>query len=483
MSINLRIILVYFFIVGVATAVLLNVVLSELKPGIRQSTEDALVDTANLLAEIVKEDFNANAINQENFSRSMARFLTRAYKAKISSIDKSTSALRIYITNVQGRVVYDSDHLAVGQDYSQWNDVYLTLKGQYGARSTKSDPDNDFSTVMYVAAPIISKNQIVGSLTVAKPSFSVQPFIDIARTKIQNRSILLVVVSLLAAISLSYWLTRSIRQLVYYADEVGRGERPPVPKLKETELAKLAASIDNMRRQLEGKEYVEKYVHALTHELKSPISAIKGAAEIISPQMPKDDLTHFMANIQFEVKRIDEMINRLLALASVEKQEALEHTQLVDMTALIQEVVAGKQTLLQNKDLSLNIDLPLTAPITGDRFLLTQAVDNLLQNAIDFSLQGGEINLQIQIDEALNLTLRDHGVGIPAYASGKIFDRFYSLARPDSHKKSSGLGLCFVKQIAGLHNGSVAIQNNKDQGVLATLTLPLHKNVSSNAPV
>ncbi|PCJ22051.1 MAG: two-component system sensor histidine kinase CreC [Gammaproteobacteria bacterium] len=472
MSFNLRIFLVYFFIVGVATSLLLNVVLSELKPGIRQSTEDALVDTANLLAEIVAEDFNSSLINQENFSQSMHRFLARNHKAKISSINKSSSALRIYITNIQGIVVYDSSGLAVGQDYSQWNDVYLTLKGQYGARSTQSTPGDELSTAMYIAAPIIQNGHIVGSLTVAKPGISVQPFIDIARNKIQNRSILLVALSLIAAIALSYWLTRSIRKLVHYADEIGRGAQPPAPQLKETELAKLAGAIDNMRRQLEGKEYIEKYVYALTHELKSPISAIKGAAEIINPQMPDQDLAHFMGNIQFEVKRIDEMINRLLALASVEKQESLEHTQVVNLPDLIQEVMTSKQQHLHNKKLTLDIHLPATAQVQGDAFLLLQAVDNLLQNAIDFSLEGGKIFIQLNTENPLTLTVRDHGVGIPTYALEKLFDRFYSLARPDSHKKSSGLGLCFVAQITELHRGSINLQNNKDQGVTATLTLP-----------
>jgi two-component system sensor histidine kinase CreC len=326
---------------------------------------------------------------------------------------------------------------------------------------------------MHVAAPIRNEGKIVGVLTVAKPNVTVQPFIDIAREKIQTRGVLLVLISVIVAVALSWWLTSSIRRLVHYADEIGQGKRLPVPKLRETELAKLAASIDNMRRQLEGKEYVEKYVHALTHELKSPVSAIQGAAEIISPQMPAEDLTRFRGNIQYEADRIDEMINRLLALVAVERTETLEHIESVNMVEVVNGVLEGKQLLLQERALKTSSTFPAQAVTSGDRFLLTQLVDNILQNAIDFSLEDGLITIEISCEDRLVLTVRDCGIGIPDYATGKIFDRFYSLARPDSQKKSSGLGLCFVKQIADLHQGNITVENQQDAGVLVTVTLPL----------
>lgn len=475
MSLNLRIFLAYFFIVGVAISLLLNVLLSELKPGVRQSTEDALVDISNLLAEVVTTDFIAGQIGEQNFASSMDRFLKRSYPAKISSIDKARSLIRVYITDARGTVIYDSSKVALGQDYSQWNDVYLTLRGKYGARSTQSDPADEFSTVMHVAAPIRNGEEIVGVLTVAKPNVTVQPFIDIAREKIQTRGVLLVLLSVIVAVALSWWLTSSIRTLVRYSDEIGQGKRIPVPKLRETELAKLADSIDNMRRQLEGKEYVEKYVHALTHELKGPVSAIKGASEIIGPQMPAQDLTRFMGNIQYEVDRIDEMINRLLALVAVERTETLEQIESVDLVEVVNGVLESKQLLLREKALKSSCTLPAQAVTSGDRFLLTQLVDNILQNAIDFSLEDGVITIEISCDDRLVLTVRDFGIGIPDYAIGKIFDRFYSLARPASQKKSSGLGLCFVKQITDLHDGKITVENQQDAGVLVTVTLPLSR--------
>jgi len=471
MSLNLRIFLAYFLIVGVATYLLLNVFMSELKPGMRQSSEDTLVDMSNLLAEVVSREFIADPHDMKNFTIEMNRFIHRSHKAKISSIDKQTSDIRIYITDANGIVRYDSTNIDVGKDYSQWNDVYLTLKGKYGARSTKSDPNNELSTVMHVAAPIMHNKQIIGVLTVAKANFSVQPFIDMAKTNIQKRGLWLVVLSLIAALTLSFWLTRSIRKLVNYASEISRGRQIAVPDIAETELAKLAAAINNMRCELEGKDYVEKYVYALTHELKSPVSAIKGASELLTPTMPPCDQEKFINNIQHEVERIDDMINRLLSLVTVEKQDRLENIEHFDLIPVLQQVITTKQIQISKRSFIIKTSIPSAHPIFGDRFLLTQAIDNLIQNAIDFSPENGLISIEINASTQTMIVIQDQGSGIPIYALEKVFDRFYSLARPSSQKKSSGLGLCFVRQIAELHHGSITIENNNSGGVIARLML------------
>lgn len=475
MSLTLRIFLAYFLIVVIASILFLNVFMSELKPGIRQSSEDSLVDTANILAELVAPEFTDNPDQLANFASAVERFLHRAYLADIYSIDKKSTAIRIYVTDDKGIVRFDSSNKDIGADYSKWNDVYLTLRGKYGARSTKSDPDDEFSTVMHVAAPIKSGNTIAGVLTVAKPNFSVQPFIDMAYKKIIERGLLLVIVSLAIALTISFILTRSIRKLVQYADNISHGKKVSIPIVHETELANLASSIDYMRSELEGKDYVEKYVFALTHELKSPVSAIRGASEILNPLMSEEDQNKFIGNIQFEAHRIDDMINRLLSLVTVENQKALNEIKKLDLIVVIGQVIQTKESQLAKLGIVVEQNTPQELFVYGDIFLLSQALDNLLQNAIDFSAQHSSINVTAVISEHIKITIEDQGSGIPEYALAKIFDRFYSLARASSGKKSSGLGLCFVKQIAELHGGSIQLENNQGIGVKASLNLPLLK--------
>src|SRR4029450_2606355 len=108
-----------------------------------------------------------------------------------------------------------------------------------------------------------------------------------------------------------------------------------------------------------------------------------------------------------------------------------------------------------------------------DPLLLTGALTNLIENAIDFSPPGGTVEIRIQRagNHAL-VTVRDEGPGVPDYAAGRVFDRFYSLARPNNGKKGTGLGLAFVKEIGEVHRGSATLEN-VEGGALAILRLPL----------
>ena len=171
MKIGLRIFLGYFLIVALAALLLARVFVEEVKPGVRQAMEDTLVDTANLLAELATDDFLAGRIDDGSFARRVRALAGRDFGADIWGFDKRGSSYRVYVTDARGIVVFDSTGEALGADYSRWNDVYLTLRGEYGARSTAATPEDPDSTVMHVAAPIRDgQGEIAGVLTVAKPN-------------------------------------------------------------------------------------------------------------------------------------------------------------------------------------------------------------------------------------------------------------------------------------------------------------------------
>ena len=114
------------------------------------------------------------------------------------------------------------------------------------------------------------------------------------------------------------------------------------------------------------------------------------------------------------------------------------------------------------------------AVVEGDAFLLQRALANLVDNALDFSPPGGRVTIDVKAHaRSCDLVVRDRGPGIPDFAEGKVFEKFYSLARPHSRKKSTGLGLSFVKEIAELHQGRVTLANAADGGAVAKLSLPV----------
>ena len=185
MRIALRVLLGYFLIVALAALLLVNVFVQQVKPGVRQAMEDTLADTANVLAELATDDLLAGHIADGRFAARVRAMSQRTLDARIWGEDKQRTSYRIEVTDARGIVLFDSAGKEVGRDNSRWNDVRRTLRGQYGARSTRDDPNDETSTVMYVAAPIRdAQARIVGVLTVSKPNRSIQPFIARSQTTI-----------------------------------------------------------------------------------------------------------------------------------------------------------------------------------------------------------------------------------------------------------------------------------------------------------
>lgn len=478
MKIGLRIFLGYFLIVAIAALLLMRVFVAEVKPGVRQAMEDTLVDTANVLAELATPDFLAGRIADGAFARQVRAVGDRRLGAAIWGLRKEAASYRVYVTDARGIVVYDSAGRDVGKDYSRWNDVYLTLRGRYGARSTLANPDDPASSVMHVAAPLRdARGRIVGVLTVAKPNRAIAPVIARSQNVVLRWGGVLLGAALLIGLFAAWWLSRQIGQLRRYAQAVTAGERAALPP-SAGEFAELGRALATMRDRLEGKQYVEQYVHSLTHEMKSPLAAIRGSAELLEDArgtMAEADRARFAASIRLQSERLAQMIDKLLALAAVEHRQALDSPEPVDAFSLLESVREQCMPRLARDDLSLEVSAPDELPaLHGDVFLLRQALANLVENAADFSPAGGTIVLRAMPEPGrLRFEVDDEGTGVPEYALSRVFERFYSLPRPQGGSRSSGLGLCFVAEVAALHGGTATLENREPGGARSVLSLPV----------
>jgi two-component system, OmpR family, sensor histidine kinase CreC len=476
MSLTLRLFLTGSVLVALAGWFALSRVLEEIKPAVRQSAEETLVDTANLLAELVADDLRAGTLGQGDLARVLAAYGQRHPGADIWGVRKDGVTHRIYVTDANGIVMLDSADRDTGKDFSRWNDVYLTLRGRYGVRSTEEIPGDERSTVMYVAAPVRDGARIIGVVTVAKPNRSVQPFIELAQRRLLWLAGAFIAVGWLIGGALSWWLSRSIRRLTAYADATTAGERPAMPQLPGRELHQLATALDTMRTRLEGKAYVERYVQTLTHELKSPLAAIHGAAELLRQEMPPAQREKFLTNIDMETARLQSLAERLLHLAQVEQRRELEDRSRIDVNELVDELLAGLAPRLAVARITATNAVPAGAAVLGERFLVRQALANLLDNAVEFTAPGRSVSIAAQAlggasAPQLAIAVFNEGEPIPDYALPRVTERFYSLPRPASGRKSTGLGLNFVQEVALLHGGSLCIANEVG-GVRAQLVLP-----------
>lgn len=474
MRLGLRLFLGFFLIVGLAAFFVMRVFVNEVKPGVRQAMESTLVDAANVLAVMAADDLKSGRIADGRFVRDLALAQRRELNATIWQFPKRRIDYRISIADARGIVVYDSTGRDLGRDNSRWNDVYRTLRGEYGARSSPATPGDEEHTVMHVAAPIRDGDELIGVLTLSQPNETFEPFIAASQRNIMRRGGWLIGLSALIGLLMTWWLMRGINRLNRYAQAVSAGERvPPLPSRRD-EIGDLGRAVETMRRKLEGKAYVEQYVQSLTHEMKSPLAAIRGAAELLQESLPEEDRKRFAHNIQTQEQRLTETIDKLLALAEVEQHGWLQKLEPVNVASLLTESGEDVSAKLAASGLALSVDVQdQQATVQGDPYLLRQAVSNLLDNAIAFSPAGGKISLSSStVGRHIEIMIADEGPGIPDYARDRVFERFYSLARPSTGLRSSGLGLPFVREVARLHGGEAELASLEGRGALAKLRLP-----------
>ncbi len=475
MRIRTRIFLGVLAVVGIGFYLFVRWIALDLEPQYRKTTEEPLVDSARILASMASATARGGAVDVAAFRRAFADARSRPFSAAIFDHVKTEIDFRIYITDATGTVLFDSESgESEGEDFSRWNDIYHALRGEYGARTSQEDPDDPASKVMYVAAPIVVGEKTVGVLSVGKPTQTSKAFAMRSREKIVVGGVVMFSAILIVVVFLSAMISRPIRKLTDYARAVRDGKRAGMPRLGSGEAKELGAAFEEMRDALEGRRYVERYVQALTHEIKGPLAAIRGAAELLHEDMPAEQRERFLANIRNESERIQRIIEKLLLLSSLETRKGLGPTARIDLREVADEAVRGLSSAIERKKIRIDVKGQRGFPFDGDPFLVRHAVGNLLQNAVDFSPDGGEVTMEIApAGGSVGLSVRDRGPGIPAFAKEKVFDRFYSLQRPDTGKKSSGLGLSLVREIALLHRGSIELSEAPGGGTAAVLRFPL----------
>lgn len=478
MSIRNRILAVFLLAIALGVYGFFSWLSDDLRPRYMEAQEDLMVDTAYLLAHMIE----ANNLTQreeqwqietQGLRAAFEQLRGQYFEAQIYGLLKTSVDLRVYVTDAQGIVLFDSEPgRDQGRDMSQWRDVARTLEGEYGARSSADDPLFPHGSTMYVAAPIHGADEIVGVVSVGKTTRNAERFVASALPRFFMAALGTLGIAVLLSLGLYWWLSRPLHQLEQYAKELQSGEPVAPPRLGNNEIGRVGEAMARLRQALDGKAYVEDYVQTLTHELKSPTAAIAGAAELLGEDIPEQDRARFLDNIRTEAARLNRLVERMLALAEIENRDALASTELINMRELLAEALDSVAPRLHNKDLQLRHAGDGGGRVRGERFLLHRALVNLLDNAIDFSPQHGVLDVTLELQQGMVvLSLCDQGSGVPQYASQRVFERFYSLPRADG-RKGTGLGLSFVKQIAALHKGTITLGNRARGGACARLRVP-----------
>ena len=275
MSIRKRIFLGIILLFSVGFYFLIDIIADDIELRYRESTEEPLVDAARVLAAIAATSIVDDTINIPLFRESFTSVQSQEFSAQIFGLLKNKVDLHVYMTDRNGDVIFDSDDgWDEGEDYSLWRDVYLTLLGEYGARTSDIDDDEE-KKMIYVASPILRNNDLIGVLSVGKPTHSSNQFAQAAEKKLIIGGTVACLILIGIGLLLGLWVTRPIQKLTDYAKAVRDGKRIKRPALGSGEMEELGIVFEQMRDALDGKNYIENYIQTLTHEIKSPISAIR----------------------------------------------------------------------------------------------------------------------------------------------------------------------------------------------------------------
>lgn len=220
------------------------------------------------------------------------------------------------------------------------------------------------------------------------------------------------------------------------------------------------------------------FVANVSHELKTPLTAIQGYVETLidGAVHDPDNNVRFLAKIEQHVRRLSALVSDLLSLARIEDSEQALEVGAIDLVATVTAAAADRRDPIADKQLQLQLDLgALPAIVLAESEGLRQVVDNLLDNAINYTSEGGEIRVSLHTDgiEA-QVVIEDTGIGIPEADLDRIFERFYRVDRGRSRVVGgTGLGLSIVRNLVETMNGHVAVRSQVGRGSTFTVVLPL----------
>ena len=207
------------------------------------------------------------------------------------------------------------------------------------------------------------------------------------------------------------------------------------------------------------------FVANVSHELKTPLTSIKGFVETLLEGAldDKENNRNFLKIIHDHAERLDSLVNDLLSLSHLESKEIMLRKTSFNLRQQVEDVISGFRSQLKKKNIEIENDLPVGISVTADKDRFEQVITNLIDNAIKFNKEKGFVRIfNEEINGKVKIIVEDSGIGIPEKDISRIFERFYRVDKARSRELGgTGLGLSIVKHIVELHSGSVGVESTE----------------------
>lgn len=431
---------------------------------------DKLRSNATLVGEMLKSDLQNP---QEGIIQEASKRWARELNLRITVVDR------------QGKVLGDSaQDPAMMENHKDRPEVAAALRSGFGQsrRFSKTLACN----MKYVAVEVTHGSEILGVVRFALPLSEVQMEMRLIYGAMLLGGTAAIIVALIIAYFISRTISSPIKEMQRTAERIAKGDFTKTITIKSTdELGELAKSLNRMADELQRKIETLKrldtiktdFVANVSHELKTPLTSIKGFVETLEGGAINDEQNamRFLSIIRKHTDRLGKIIDDLLSLSDLElRKDSIEKGE-VDLKSLVDEVVMGFGHALATKRQNLIVHSQQgDFRIKADRDRIEQVFVNLLDNAIKYTKEGGHIAVSLSPGEdGVTVVVEDNGIGIPREHLDRVFERFYRVDKARSRQLGgTGLGLAIAKHIILLHNGKISIESEPGRGTKVFVALP-----------
>ena len=427
-----------------------------------EESEKSQIKQANMIAAQIKEE--NYLIDNSNSS---------LFKTLITN-KSSESNGRVLVVDASGFVVMDSSDVAINMTLMN-STVLSALNNEEAAEKYEEFP------VMIASVPILVKDKksVVGAVVLVSSIDDVFSPIKDLKSQVSLLSLMIALLAGLMSFVTSSFITKPLKTLMKFVQKITNGQLDQkVNVVGNDEIAELGNAFNHMAEQLQRVEQSrQEFVSNVSHELKTPLSSIKVLTESLMFQedVPVEMYKEFFEDINSEVDRLNSIISDLLTLVRLDQREIPLNITEVNLNDMIQNLLKRLAPLAKKKNINLIYESHREVMAEIDIVKLTLALTNLVENAIKYTTEGGEVTVILQGDlQDAIITVRDTGIGIAKEEQSRIFERFYRTDKTRNRETGgTGLGLAITYKTIVMHSGSIVVESEEGKGSTFSVQIPL----------
>ena len=461
-SLRWRLLILFFLVSYIPLMFFSSALLERMENYYLEESEKSQIKQANMIAAQIKEE--NYLIDNSNSS---------LFKTLITN-KSSESNGRVLVVDASGFVVMDSSDVAINMTLMN-STVLSALNNEEAAEKYEEFP------VMIASVPILVKDKksVVGAVVLVSSIDDVFSPIKDLKSQVSLLSLMIALLAGLMSFVTSSFITKPLKTLMKFVQKITNGQLDQkVNVVGNDEIAELGNAFNHMAEQLQRVEQSrQEFVSNVSHELKTPLSSIKVLTESLMFQedVPVEMYKEFFEDINSEVDRLNSIISDLLTLVRLDQREIPLNITEVNLNDMIQNLLKRLAPLAKKKNINLIYESHREVMAEIDIVKLTLALTNLVENAIKYTTEGGEVTVILQGDlQDAIITVRDTGIGIAKEEQSRIFERFYRTDKTRNRETGgTGLGLAITYKTIVMHSGSIVVESEEGKGSTFSVQIPL----------